>query len=189
MTLTSASVLRAICPISVDLPTPEPANRPMRCPSPTVSSASMARTPRRQRAVDAAAAQRIGRGAIDRPVLGVADERAQVVHRLAQAVEHPAEQPLAEPTIDSGRPMGVTIASGPIAGDVAERHQHHLVAAEADHLGPQRGGRCDSISTISPTRMPGTVARTTRPVTSVTRPEMRSGLMLRPAPPAPRRSR
>ena len=45
MTFTSASVWRAICPSSVDLPTPEPAKSPTRWPSPTVSSASSTRTP------------------------------------------------------------------------------------------------------------------------------------------------
>ena len=42
---TSASEKRAICPIRVDLPTPEPANRPIRWPWPMVSRPSMARTP------------------------------------------------------------------------------------------------------------------------------------------------
>ena len=45
MTFTSASVWRAICPISVDLPTPEPAKMPTRWPSPTVSRPSSTRTP------------------------------------------------------------------------------------------------------------------------------------------------
>ena len=45
MTLMSASVLRAIMESSVDLPTPEPAMMPMRCPSPIVMSPSIARTP------------------------------------------------------------------------------------------------------------------------------------------------
>ncbi len=46
MTLTSEEALRAICPMRVDLPTPEPAKSPTRCPSPTVRSPSIARTPK-----------------------------------------------------------------------------------------------------------------------------------------------
>ena len=45
MTLTSATVLRAIMPISVDLPTPEPAMMPTRWPLPRVRQPFMARTP------------------------------------------------------------------------------------------------------------------------------------------------
>ena len=44
-TTTSASVKRVIMPKSVLLPTPDPANRPIRCPLPTVSSALIALTP------------------------------------------------------------------------------------------------------------------------------------------------
>ena len=45
MTTTSALAPRAIIESRVDLPTPEPANRPTRCPSPSGVKASMARTP------------------------------------------------------------------------------------------------------------------------------------------------
>jgi hypothetical protein len=45
ITFTSASVFRAIIPSRVLLPTPAAANNPIRCPSPQVSSESMARTP------------------------------------------------------------------------------------------------------------------------------------------------
>ena len=48
-TTTSAAVPRAIMPSSVLLPTPLPPNSPMRWPRPQVSSASMARTPVRER--------------------------------------------------------------------------------------------------------------------------------------------
>ncbi|MNL78778.1 hypothetical protein D3C87_2052490 [compost metagenome] len=41
----SALQFRAIWPSRVDLPTPEPANRPMRCPSPRVKKPSITRTP------------------------------------------------------------------------------------------------------------------------------------------------
>ena len=44
-TTTSASDPRAIIPIRVDLPTPEPANKPRRWPRPSGTKASMARTP------------------------------------------------------------------------------------------------------------------------------------------------
>ncbi|MNJ52877.1 hypothetical protein D3C77_482400 [compost metagenome] len=44
-TTTSATEPRVIMPSSTDLPTPEPANSPMRWPRPTVSTALMARTP------------------------------------------------------------------------------------------------------------------------------------------------
>jgi len=43
--LMSASVLRAIMPRRVDLPTPEPAKMPMRWPRPMGIMPSMARTP------------------------------------------------------------------------------------------------------------------------------------------------
>ena len=45
MTLTSALVYRAIMPMSVDLPTPEPAMMPTRWPLPRVSRLLMERTP------------------------------------------------------------------------------------------------------------------------------------------------
>ncbi len=44
-TVMSASVKRVIMPSSMLLPTPLPANRPSRCPCPTVSKALMARMP------------------------------------------------------------------------------------------------------------------------------------------------
>ncbi len=45
ITFTSALVFRAIMPIRVDFPTPEPAKMPRRWPLPAVSSMSIARTP------------------------------------------------------------------------------------------------------------------------------------------------
>jgi hypothetical protein len=45
MTLTSALVPRAIMPMSVDFPTPEPAMMPTRWPLPRVKRPFMARTP------------------------------------------------------------------------------------------------------------------------------------------------
>ncbi len=45
MTVISAFVLRVIIPISVDLPTPEPAKMPSRCPWPQVSRPSRTRMP------------------------------------------------------------------------------------------------------------------------------------------------
>ena len=44
-TFTSASEFLAIIPKSVDLPTPEPANKPIRCPQPKVKQLSIALTP------------------------------------------------------------------------------------------------------------------------------------------------
>ena len=44
-TETSASVPRIIIDIRLDLPTPEPANMPIRCPRPQGTSVSMTRTP------------------------------------------------------------------------------------------------------------------------------------------------
>ncbi len=46
ITVTSASVPRAIIDSSDDFPTPDPANRPTRCPRPTLTRVSRARTPR-----------------------------------------------------------------------------------------------------------------------------------------------
>src|SRR4051812_50065876 len=45
ITFTSADVERAIIPINEDLPTPEPAKMPSRCPRPHGTKASSARTP------------------------------------------------------------------------------------------------------------------------------------------------
>ena len=44
-TIISASVYLAIIPNSTDFPTPDPANKPIRCPRPTVNKALIARTP------------------------------------------------------------------------------------------------------------------------------------------------
>ena len=176
MTFTSASVLRAICPIRVDLPTPEPANTPTLCPSPTVNSASMARTPSGQRALDPAAAQRIGGGAIHRPV----HQRA-----LASGPRPSMGSPSPSSTRPS-TPSPIWIDSGPAHGaddrvgaDAAAGHPGASAPPRRRGSRPPRRRRrgVDSMITISPILMPGTRARTTRPVTSVTRPEMRSGLI------------
>ena len=65
MTTQSASAPRAIMPSRVDLPTPEPANRPTRWPLARVVKASSTRTPHGHRFGDPAAGQRSGHGAID----------------------------------------------------------------------------------------------------------------------------
>ena len=98
--------------------------------------------PQAERPLHPPAAQRVGAGRSTAQSIGVPVERPAAVHRLAQAVEHPAQQPLAHQ--DRQRPAhGVTTASGPTPVDLAQRHQHRLVAAEADHLGAQARGRLD----------------------------------------------
>ncbi len=93
ITFTSASVCRAICPISVDLPTPEPAKSPRRCPSPDGQQRVEGADAERQRARDPATRQRLGGRAIDGPGGGVQD-RAAAVDRMTEPVEHASEQRL-----------------------------------------------------------------------------------------------
>ena len=136
MTLTSASVWRAICPISVDLPTPEPANRPMRCPSPTVRSASSARTPSasgrltRRRASGSGAGRSTGQR-------GGARDRARRRRSAGRARRARGRARRRRPRSRTAGRSAVHQRVGADAGRLAERHQDHLLAAEADHLGLQ----------------------------------------------------
>ena len=163
------SVLRAICPISVDLPTPEPAKRPMRCPSPTVSSPSMSATPSESGCVDALALEGVGAVAVDGPL----DQPSSGSGLPSMGSPRPSSTRPSSPSptrMVSGRPVGMTSLSGPMPDELAQRHEHHLVALEADDLrrAPRRWPR--RMRHTSPMRTPGTAALMTRPVSSVTRP-------------------
>ncbi len=173
ITLTSASVWRAICPISVDLPTPEPAKRPTRCPSPTVSSASSARTPSasgrvtRRRDSGSGAGRSTGQGTA--PAIGPPPS----IGRPSPSSTRPRTP--SETEIESGRPVAVTSESGPMPA----ASPSGISTASSPRKPTTSAARPEPSSvTISPTRTPGTLARTTRPVTSVTRPDSRRGAAL-----------
>ena len=76
---------------SVDLPTPEPAKMPMRCPRPHGMRRVERAHAERERFADHAAGQRVRRGVVDADVGHVVQRRA-AVDRAAEAVEHAAEQ-------------------------------------------------------------------------------------------------
>ena len=78
-------------PSSTLLPTPEPANRPMRWPRPTVSMALMARTPDVQHVSIGARVSGIGGADVERRRCAVL-QRAEAVERAAGAVQHAAQQ-------------------------------------------------------------------------------------------------
>src|SRR5450432_1174827 len=84
-----------------------------------------------------------------------------------------------ETAMASGRPVAVTSESGPMpvaspSGiNTASSPRNPTTSASSADAGPD-----PSNVTISPTRTPGTLARTTRPVTSVTRPDSRRGAAL-----------
>ena len=129
-------------PSSDDLPTPEPAKMPRRWPRPHGTSVSSARTPRSSRVLDAArgraapAARRRSSAARRR------SSRRAAVDRAAEAVEHAAEQLLGRRCSEKGLPVGSTAFPGPIAAQLAERHQQRAAVAEADDLGGDRARGC-----------------------------------------------
>ena len=143
-------------PISTDLPTPVPANRPRRWPRPTVSSALIARTP-------VSSGWRTGSRSIaliGRRIIGSACtpcQRAAAVHRLAVRVDDAAEQAVAHRQVQAAvfaAAPGVVLAAelrrharrrarhhAGAAGQavqVAGGHQEGAVAVEAHHLGQHR---------------------------------------------------
>ena len=78
-------------PSSTDLPTPEPANRPMRCPPPTASSALIERTPTSSGSRIARRISGFKRLAGQRHPIRAA-QFAEAVERPAGAVQHAAQQ-------------------------------------------------------------------------------------------------
>ena len=174
ITFTSALVDRAIIPISEDLPTPEPAKMPRRWPRPHGTSVSSARTPRPTRSSDPRPRQRVRRRRRSSTRHGTPDGGAEAVQRIAEPVDHAAEQRLADR--DAERRAGrVHAGAGADPVELAERHQQRAPAAEADDLaGDRRAGRGPSptmqtspISTSSP------VASMISPIRSLTRPSRR----------------
>ena len=96
MTRTSASVPRVIWASRLDLPTPEPAKMPRRWPLPQGTRVSSARTPKVSGWSTRVRDERV-RGLAGQVDVGDAGaQRRAAVHRPAEAVEHPAEQRLAD---------------------------------------------------------------------------------------------
>ena len=136
MTLMSAVVERAIMPSSDDLPTPEPAKMPRRWPRPQGTMPSRTRTPRPDALADARALERVRRGAGGRAHAAVGQLLA-LVDRAAEAVEHAAQQLVADGDAD-GLAGGGDDVAGADAVQLAERHEQRAALAEADHLGRHR---------------------------------------------------
>ena len=89
--------------------------------------------PKGQRLAHTPARKRIGRGSVHRPFFGRAHDGALPVHRFAQTVEHAPQDPLAYS--HAKRPPGGTDHG--VRADAChlpQWHEHHLVAAKADHL-------------------------------------------------------
>ena len=83
-------------PSSTLLPTPLPANRPMRWPRPTVSSALIARTPTSSGFGDRLAIDRVERPAVRQWLFADVGERPLAVDRAGRAVDDAAEQAVAD---------------------------------------------------------------------------------------------
>src|SRR3954470_10593622 len=141
MMLTSALVCLAICDISVLLPTPGPEKMPMRCPSPQVSRPSTARTL-------VAIGWRMfcrSRGPTPPPPIPRATpvdpprlrhpQRPLPVHRLAEPVEHAAQQLVRAPHARRRAEALDHVPARP-ARRPRQRHEQRPVLAEADDLGP-----------------------------------------------------
>ena len=120
-------------PSSTLLPTPLPANRPMRWPRPTVEQAVDRAHADIQRLRDGLAPQRIDRRA-GQPHAGVGLDRTQAVQRTAGAIDDAAEQ--LRP--DAHR-AGVRARHHPRIGleavQIAGGHQVQPIAGKADHFG------------------------------------------------------
>ena len=74
----------------VDLPTPEPAKMPMRCPAQSGVKKSMTRTPLLISALDPVAGHGRGRLGVDRRRARPFEQRAETIDRRAQGVDHPS---------------------------------------------------------------------------------------------------
>ena len=137
ITFTDAVVARAIDPRSVDLPTPEPAKIPSRCPRPQGTSASRARTPSSSRSLmrgrsigeggEPATARRRPPSMAGPPSIGP-----------SQPVQHPSQERISDrhPKRVAGR-LDDRARCDP--AHVSERHEERAPVPEPDHLG--RHGR------------------------------------------------
>ena len=130
MTLTSASALRAIIPMAVDLPTPEPAKMPMRWPRPMVSMPSIARMPHAHDLGHARALDRVGRIGVERP-FQLSQKRSLAVDRLAQAAQYPAQDIRADPGHQRLAGRGHLRTGGDPRGGT-QRHQEDPAFPETD---------------------------------------------------------
>ena len=129
----SADVYRAIMPNNTDLPTPEPANRPMRWPRPTVSNALIERTPTSSGCSIGLARQRID-GLAQQFHAVVADERPQAIERRAGAVDDAAQHAGAD--LDRAGALARNHARARRETlHVAGRHEQQPFAGESDDFG------------------------------------------------------
>ncbi len=172
MTLTWAEVERAIIPRREDLPTPEPAKMPRRCPRPQGTSASKARTPSETRSVirgrvsGSGGAAWVGRGCAastgPRPSMG---SPSASMERPSSASETPTR---------NGCPVAVTVEPGPrpegsASGMSSVRPERKPTTSAATGGRP----RPESIWQTSPTSASRPVASMMRPMRSQTRPRRR----------------
>ncbi len=89
--------------------------------------------PQRQRPLDAPPQERVGAVAVHRPLDHSLPGKRPAVDGLPQAVEEPTQEPL---SASNGQRAagGRHLARRAYAGELAERHEHHLVALKADDL-------------------------------------------------------
>ena len=172
ITLTSASVERAIIPSSEDLPTPEPAKMPRRWPRPQGTSASSARTPRPTRSVmrgrrkgsggAASAARMRGRCSGSRPVSG----------RPSPSTARPSSW--SDTATRKGRPVAVTAAPGPRpCGSPSGISRVRPPRKPTTSAGTAGRPRPVSIEQTSPTSASRPLASMINPIRSRTRPRRR----------------
>ena len=173
ITFTSAVVERAIMPSSEDLPTPEPAKMPRRCPRPHGTSASSARTPRstrssmrgRESASGGAAAVERGRPASAR---GIASSGLP-----SPSITRPSRS---SPTrMRKDEPVARAVVPGPIpsispSGISSVRCPRKPTTSAGTGSCP----RSPLTRQTSPTSACSPVASITRPIRSDTRPERRA---------------
>ena len=127
-----ASAPRAIIPSSVDFPTPLPAKMPRRWPRPIGVKTSIARTPVWNGRLICCRSSGFG-GRFFRPRVNSRPERAALVDRLAEPVDHAAEQAVAD-RHRAGERRRHHLAAGVDIIHLAERHEQNAVIAKTDHL-------------------------------------------------------
>ena len=171
VTTTSASQKRAICPINVLLPTPEPANKPMRCPRPMVNKPSMARTP--IEIISVTRCRLSGSGALRSTAQSCKAAPSSKACLPSMGLPNPSKirpKRLQPHLTDNCVPLGPTSHSGPTP--LASPKGINMTVSSRKPTTSQTIGSLPLLSTkhISPMCTPGTVALITSPVTSVTRP-------------------
>ena len=125
-----------MAPSSVLLPTPEPAKRPTRCPSPSVSSPSSTRTPVASGRDDRSRSSAPGGSAIDRARASPSIAGPPSSGRPSPSTTRPSSAPPRARHAGSARRLDLVVR--PHAGERAERHRDGLAAVEADDLASER---------------------------------------------------